>query len=151
MYVKILILFIFLLFVYDSYENLYSMYYSSNFIEGLNNMEENDGNTNLQTIIYKNQGAIENLQDELREITNSMNKTIHTNANQDASLKSLSNNIKILSQELNTKIDSTLKLANEANELSKKNKNSLLNIVNERKQKVNDVRNKMAKIPPIRR
>jgi methyl-accepting chemotaxis protein len=123
------------------------LYNSLNLVEGMdtitNNVEPNK-------IIYQNQGAIQNLQNQIKQIMDSISKLNNSDAEQNASIKSIANNMSSRFSDINGKIITNTKLANQSNELSKQNKESILKIVNQTKEKANNVKQQMSRIPPLK-
>ena len=103
-----IILFIFILFIY----NIFYKYFKN-----IETMENNDSSceNNVSTIVYKNAGAIENLQSSVEKLSKQINESILINDKQSADLSNLTG--------LETKFD---KLAQKADSLANDNKSRLL-------------------------
>ena len=125
-YIFLLIAFILVLFLYNSF----------NLVENMENNDDKD--LAPQTIVYKNQGAILNLQKQIQDIMTQLATSVGINASQNAQLKTLSKNVS----------DAT-KVSNEAEKVANANKQSILKIINAQKKKATDFKNKASKLPTV--
>jgi predicted PurR-regulated permease PerM len=137
LYIYLLISFIIVIFLYNSLH----------LVEGMDTITNN---VDSNKIIYQNQGAIQNLQNQIKQIMESITKINNSDAQQNASIKSISDNMSSNFREINSKITANTKLANQSYDLSKQNKESILKMVNQTKAKVNNVKQQMTGIPPLK-
>tara|TARA_B100001063_G_C16655910_1_gene498476 strand:- start:268 stop:687 length:420 start_codon:yes stop_codon:yes gene_type:complete len=104
----------------------------------IENMENNDSDLAPQTIIYKNQGAISNLQKQVEYIMSQLTKNVGLNANQNAQLNTLGKNI-----------SNAVEISNEADKIANANKQAILKIINAQAKKAKDFKNKASKLPTV--
>ena len=134
-YIFLLIAFILVLFLYNTFNLVENM----RTIENMeNNDDSDDSNLAPQTIIYKNQGAISNLQKQVEYIMSQLTKNIGLNANQNAQLNTLGKNV-----------SNAVEISNEADKIANANKQAILKIINAQAKKANDFKNKASKIPSV--
>ena len=125
-YIYLLIAFILVLFLYNSFDLVENM--------------ENKENTNLgpQAIIYKNQGAISNLQKNVKDIMSQLSKNVGTSGNQNLQLNTLRQDVS------NNKTTS-----DEAKKLANSNKESIMKIVNAQKEQATKFKKNAEGVPEI--
>lgn len=134
MYIYILIAFIIVLFMYNILNLVGNI---NNNIEGMENKDLNN-NISPQTIIYQNQGAIQNLKEQVENIMNQINNSIRNMAN-------LSSDVR----EINKNVHKNTTLVNQSNELSKKNEQRLLNMAKKSEAAAKKAKLTMSRIPPL--
>lgn len=128
MYLYLLIGFLVTLFLFN--------YLNLGIREGL----ENSGDCgSTETLVYKNQGAIQNLQEQVEKIMNQMNSTVGVDAKQSADI-----------DELTKGVASNKSIAETAQKLSDQNKASLEKMANAQKSKADALRQRASQLPPIK-
>ena len=125
--IYILISFILVIFLYNV---LNLNIFDNNLKEGLEN------NNDIQTIVYKNAGAIDNLKESVDKIMKQINQIILNDNKQTTQINEL--------QRLESKYE---KVATKAEELADENKQRLLQIANEAKEKSERMQKEADKIP----
>ena len=125
--IYILISFILVIFLYNV---LNLNIFDNNLKEGLEN------NNDIQTIVYKNAGAIDNLKESVDKIMKQINQIILNDDKQTTQINEL--------QRLESKYE---KVATKAEELADENKQRLLQLANEAKEKSERMQKEADKIP----
>ena len=125
--IYILISFILVIFIYNV---LNLNIFHNNLKEGLEN------NNDIQTIVYKNAGAIDNLKESVDKIMKQINQIILNDDKQTTQINEL--------QRLESKYE---KVATKAEELADENKQRLLQLANEAKEKSERMQKEADKIP----
>jgi sensor histidine kinase YesM len=91
---------------------------------------------NIQTMVYKNSGAIDNLKENIDKVMKQVNEIILKNDKQTTKINEL--------QKLEKKYE---KVANKAEEIADENKNRLLQLANQAKKKSEMMAKESDKIP----
>jgi uncharacterized coiled-coil DUF342 family protein len=108
-------------------------------LENQNDEESGEGSAceaDIKTTVYKNAGAIQNLQESVEKLMKQVNQVVLTNDKQTAQIQNIS--------ELETKYD---KVASQADELAKANKSRLLELAKQAHKKAQMAQSEANKIP----
>lgn len=128
MYIYIIIGFLIILFIFDIL---------SNTREGMETKSNCDGE--LQTTVYKNAGAISNLQERIDSIMKQLNNIVTENDKQTAQISNLSST--------QDKYD---KIAQEADTTAKSNAEKILDIVKQAQKKSSAAKSKQESLPEVK-
>lgn len=131
MYLYLLIIFIFILIIYNYYTEPKK-------IEGLEN-NDLDGNVAPKTLIYQNQGAIQNLKEQVEKLIDHMNSNVAINAKQNANIQQLLENVKDIT-----------KISNEADKIAKGNRLAIKKSGDAKKKQVDAKKRAASKLQPIK-
>lgn len=102
-------------------------------IEGFENQECTD---KMSSMVYKNNGAIQNLQESVEKMMQQLNELVLTTDKQETEISNLSS--------LQTKFDT---LAQKADELANDNKQQLIELAKEAHQRANQAQQEADKLP----
>ena len=102
-------------------------------------LENSNACGSTETMVYKNQGAIQNLQEQVQKMMDQMNSTVGIDAKQTADI-----------DELTKDVASNKSIADAAQKLSDQNKASLEKMVNAQKSKADALRQRASQLQPIR-
>lgn len=132
-FINSIFIFIYFLIIYNFTYHLFDTN-----IEGLEN-NNSVCQADLSTMVYKNNGTIQILQDSIDKLSKQINQLILSNDKQDSQINNLTN--------LETKYDN---IANQANQLALYNKSRLIQLAKEAQQKGKDATNASNKLPSIK-
>lgn len=125
------IFFLTILVVYNFTREIY-LWSSSN----IENFDNPDCTDKMSSMIYKNNGAIQNLQESVDKLTTQLNELILTNDKQETEISNLST--------LQNKFD---KLAQKADEIANNNKQQLIELAKEAHQRANQAQQEANQLP----
>jgi len=103
--------------------------------EGLTNDDDSSCETNVKTLVYKNSGTIQSLEDKVKQLMKQVNQLIISDDKQTSQIQKI--------QQLETKYDS---LAEKADELANENKQRLIAMAKQSKAKMDAAQQQSNKI-----
>lgn len=104
--------------------------------EGLENGGGENCESDMKTLVYKNAGTIQNIQDSINTMMKQLNTIILNDDRQQTDIQNL--------KSLEEKVE---KVSDQANELANENKNRLLELAKESKAKADDITKKVQSMP----
>lgn len=104
--------------------------------EGLENGGGGNCEGDMKTLVYKNAGTIQNIQESINTMMKQLNTIILNDDRQQTDIQNL--------KSLEEKVE---KVSDQANELANENKNRLLELAKESKAKADDITKKVQSMP----
>ncbi len=124
---------IFILIAYTIFININVT--TTNIIEGLEN-NNSSCDTDVKTLVFKNAGTIQNLQNSVDTLSKQVNTLVLSNDKQEVEIQNL--------KTLEAKVE---RVSSQANELANENKNRLLELAKEAKAKSDNISNQIQDMP----
>lgn len=127
-------------FLYSAWNSLWNRKTEIQIQEGLENGDDGNGGGNcesdMKTLVYKNAGTIQNIQESINTMMKQLNTIILNDDRQQTDIQNL--------KSLEEKVE---KVSDQANELANENKNRLLELAKESKAKADDITKKVQSMP----